>query len=150
MKRRTVAVIASWSLLALTAPTAAAEPGDLVTFISPTGNVGCILDADYARCDIIDRDWNPPPRPVDCELDYGQGIGIAPGERPAFVCAGDTTLAARRCSPTATHSPAGNSVATAPRTASPAATRALAMASPSHARFTSCFRADCRSVPSDL
>ncbi|WP_235683241.1 DUF6636 domain-containing protein [Mycolicibacterium fluoranthenivorans] len=92
MKRRTVAVIASWSLLALTAPTAAAEPGDLVTFISPTGNVGCILDADYARCDIIDRDWNPPPRPVDCELDYGQGIGIAPGERPAFVCAGDTTL----------------------------------------------------------
>ncbi len=92
MKRGTVAVIASWSLLALTVPTAAAEPGGLVTFISPSGNVGCILDSDYARCDIIDRDWNPPPRPADCELDYGQGIGIAPGERPAFVCAGDTTL----------------------------------------------------------
>lgn len=92
MKRGTVALIASWSLLALTAPTAAAEPGGLVTFISPSGNVGCILDSDYARCDIIDRDWNPPPRPADCELDYGQGIGIAPGERPAFVCAGDTTL----------------------------------------------------------
>lgn len=71
---------------------AGAEPGDLVTFISPSGNVGCILGSDYARCDIVDRDWNPPPRPTDCEFDYGQGIGIAPGEPAAFVCAGDTTL----------------------------------------------------------
>ncbi len=92
MKRRALAVIASWSLLALTAPVAGAEPGDLVTFISPTGNVGCILDTDYARCDIVDREWNPPPRPADCEFDYGQGIGIAPGEKAAFVCAGDTAL----------------------------------------------------------
>lgn len=97
MKRRALAVIASWSLLSLTAPTAGAEPGsDLVTFVSPSGNVGCILDTDYARCDIVDRDWNPPPRPADCEFDYGQGIGLAPGERAAFVCAGDTTLGGHR------------------------------------------------------
>ncbi len=93
MNRWATAVIASSSsLLALSAPVAGAEPGDLQTFISPSGNVGCILDADYARCDIVDREWSPPPRPADCEFDYGQGIGLAPGERAAFVCAGDTTL----------------------------------------------------------
>jgi hypothetical protein len=63
-------------------------------FISPTGNVSCAIDVDLARCDIIDRDWAPPPRPADCEFDYGQGIQIAPGEPASFVCAGDTTFGA--------------------------------------------------------
>jgi hypothetical protein len=61
-------------------------------FISPTGNVACAIDVDLARCDIIDHDWSPPPRPPDCEFDYGQGISISPGEPAAFVCAGDTTF----------------------------------------------------------
>jgi hypothetical protein len=34
----------------------------------------------------------PPPRPADCEFDYGQGISLSGGENAAFVCAGDTTL----------------------------------------------------------
>lgn len=63
-------------------------------FISPTGNVSCMIDVDLARCDIIDRDWSPPPRPADCEFDYGQGIEIVPGEPAAFVCAGDTAFGA--------------------------------------------------------
>jgi hypothetical protein len=54
--------------------------------------VGC--NADWARCDIIDRDWSPPPRPADCEFDYGQGISLAPGEQAEFVCAGDTAFGA--------------------------------------------------------
>lgn len=91
-----LALITAAALLPMTTSVAAADPGDLVTFISPSGNVGCVLDADYARCDIVDRDWNPPPRPADCEFDYGQGIGLAPGERAAFVCAGDTTLGGGR------------------------------------------------------
>ena len=63
-------------------------------FISPTGNVSCVIDVDLARCDIIDRDWSPPPRPADCEFDYGQGIQIVPGAPASFVCAGDTTFGA--------------------------------------------------------
>jgi hypothetical protein len=51
-----------------------------------------MIAADWARCDIIDRDWSPPPRPPDCEFDYGQGISAAPGERAQFVCAGDTAF----------------------------------------------------------
>ncbi len=90
MNRWPFAVLTAAALVPLSTPAAAAD--DLVTFISPSGNVGCVLDAHYARCDIVDRDWNPPPRPADCEFDYGQGVGLAPGEPAAFVCAGDTTL----------------------------------------------------------
>lgn len=69
-----------------------AEVTEYTGFISPTGNVSCVIDVNLARCDIIDRDWSPPPRPADCEFDYGQGISIAPGEPATFVCAGDTTF----------------------------------------------------------
>jgi hypothetical protein len=53
------------------------EVYELSGFVSPMGNVSCMIDADWARCDIIDRDWSPPPRPADCEFDYGQGISLA-------------------------------------------------------------------------
>lgn len=65
---------------------------DLIGFTSPSGNVGCMIDATYARCDVLERDWEPPPRPAECEFDYGQGVGMSAGEKPAFVCAGDTAL----------------------------------------------------------
>jgi hypothetical protein len=64
----------------------------LVAFTSPGGNVGCTLDPSYVRCDVTDRNWTPPPRPADCEFDYGQGIAMPVGEQAAFVCAGDTAL----------------------------------------------------------
>jgi hypothetical protein len=68
------------------------EVNELTGFVSPTGNVSCMIDADWARCDILDNDWSPPPRPADCEFDYGQGISLAPGEQAEFVCAGDTAF----------------------------------------------------------
>lgn len=83
-------VAAAGAAATLCAAPAAAE--DLAHFVSPSGNVGCVLDVDYVRCDIAERDWVLPPRPADCEFDYGQGIALAPGEPAAFVCAGDTTL----------------------------------------------------------
>ena len=70
------------------------EVPELTGFVSPSGNVSCMIDPDWARCDIIDRDWTPPPRPADCEFDYGQGISLAPGEQAQFVCAGDTAFGA--------------------------------------------------------
>lgn len=85
----TLAVVATG--LASAAP-AGAE--GLVGFTSPSGNIGCYVDTDYVRCDIADRDWAAPPRPADCEFDYGQGIAFGIGEPPAFVCAGDTALGA--------------------------------------------------------
>jgi hypothetical protein len=79
---------------ALTGP----EPTDdevidgLTGFISPTGNVACMIDPTWVRCDILDNDWSPPPRPADCEFDYGQGISLSPGTPAEFVCAGDTAF----------------------------------------------------------
>jgi hypothetical protein len=68
------------------------EVDELTAFVSPSGNVSCMIEEDLARCDIIDRSWSPPPRPTDCEFDYGQGISIAPAEEAGFVCAGDTAF----------------------------------------------------------
>jgi hypothetical protein len=65
---------------------------ELTAFSSPTGNIGCYIDPGSVRCDIGDRDWEPPPAPPGCELDYGQGIELEAGGRAAFVCAGDTAL----------------------------------------------------------
>ena len=60
-------------------------------FQSPSGNIGCFIDASGARCDIRQRSWTPPPKPPGCDLDYGQGIEVS-SDHADFVCAGDTTL----------------------------------------------------------
>ncbi len=44
------------------------------------------------RCDVSERDWEPPSKPKSCKLDYGQGISLDAGAAPEFVCAGDTAL----------------------------------------------------------
>jgi hypothetical protein len=65
---------------------------ELTGFTSPSGNIGCYIDRGTVRCDIAERDWEPPAAPDDCELDFGQGISMEAGGAPAFVCAGDTAL----------------------------------------------------------
>lgn len=74
------------------APPADVTVTELTGFTSPTGNIGCIIDRRSVRCDIRERDWDPPPAPADCRLDYGQGISLTAGGAAAFVCAGDTAL----------------------------------------------------------
>lgn len=71
---------------------------DFTGFTSPSGNIGCFLVEDYARCDIRERDWSPPPRPADCAsfTGYGQGIGLDAGKPARFVCAGDTAMSSDR------------------------------------------------------
>lgn len=75
-------------------PPAGIEVTELTGFTSPSGNIGCYLDRRTVRCDIAERDWEPPSPPDGCELDYGQGITLDAGGSPAFVCAGDTALGA--------------------------------------------------------
>lgn len=52
------------------------------------------MDSGYVRCDIANRNWNPPPRPADCPdmTGYGQGIELNTTGAAHFVCAGDTTM----------------------------------------------------------
>lgn len=58
-------------------------------FQTPTGNIGCLLLEDMARCDIAERNWEPPPPPEPCQLAYGNAIRLNRGGAE-FICAGDT------------------------------------------------------------
>ena len=79
-------------------PSSASAPGaadpavtdvtEATTFRSPTGNISCLLDQEYARCDIVEYAYVPPPA-ADCELDYGQTVELS-SEEASFTCAGDT------------------------------------------------------------
>ena len=64
-------------------------------FLSPSGNIGCYLDKDSARCDIAKKSWTPPAAPADCELDWGSGISVGSSGMATFTCAGDTVLGAK-------------------------------------------------------
>jgi hypothetical protein len=76
----------------------AVSPTDVeqAEFRSPSGNIGCRLDKDGARCDIVKKSWTPPPKPTDCELDWGFGISVHRAEPARFTCAGDTVLGAKK------------------------------------------------------
>lgn len=71
-----------------------ADPSGTTRFSSPTGNVGCALTPQYARCDIADADWPPPATDADCPLDIGDSITVTAGGVARFGCHGDTTLGA--------------------------------------------------------
>lgn len=61
-------------------------------FQSPTGNIGCYISTSYTRCDIAVHDWPTPPKPANCDVDYGGGLDVGLHGRGGFVCAGDTAL----------------------------------------------------------
>ena len=69
--------------------------GVVRSFSSPTGNIGCYIGEDLARCDIRERTFAAPPKPDGCGLDWGQTLEV--GSRIAvFGCVGDTVLGSRR------------------------------------------------------
>ena len=99
LRSRCGALLAATAVLAGATPAAAAAR--IVSFSSPSTNIGCqMFQANHywiARCDIRDRDWPNPKRPRRCRLDYGQGVYVSGrGGRGAYVCAGDTALGAKR------------------------------------------------------
>ena len=88
MKRRIVFSLA----LALTASAAlaASASASLVGFRSPSGNIGCYMNGRFVRCDIREHSWQAPPKPPNCELDWGGGVVVDRHGPPQYVCAGDT------------------------------------------------------------
>jgi Bacterial SH3 domain len=62
-----------------------------VGFKSPSGNIHCQAFAgrgteggsskNLLRCDVLQMSSNPPPRPPDCESDWGQAFEIRQGDR---------------------------------------------------------------------
>ena len=62
------------------------------SFRSPSGNIGCYMNDENVRCDIRARSWNAPPKPADCDVDYGHGISVGTTGLADLICAGDTAL----------------------------------------------------------
>jgi hypothetical protein len=82
-------------------PTASAgfgnAPASSAAFTSPSGNIGCYVDRDGARCDIVKKSWKPPAKPSDCDLAWGSSISLtSSSSEPTFTCAGDTVLGAEK------------------------------------------------------
>jgi len=73
--------------------TPSAPDEQLSAFRAPSSNIGCELAAtQVARCDIHDHAWSAPPKPSDCDLDWGFGLQVATTGQAGFVCAGDTAF----------------------------------------------------------
>lgn len=68
-------------------------------FTTPSKNIGCFVGADGARCDIAQKSWKPPPKPADCELDYGNGLAVDAEQKATVTCAGDTVLGSKEILP---------------------------------------------------
>ena len=61
-------------------------------FHSPSGNIGCGVSKQGARCDIREKDWSAPPRPRSCNLDWGYGLTLGTRGKGRFFCGGDSLL----------------------------------------------------------
>ena len=66
---------------------------DEAAFRTPSKNIACALTIKSIRCDIIRKNWQPPPKPGDCTLDWGFSLFIQNG-RADFLCAGDSVIGA--------------------------------------------------------
>ena len=78
---------------ATTGPTTTRPPDvSLDGFITPSGNIGCAMGPGGGRCDIRDHTWTAPPKPAECQLDYGDSIESSGSGVPTFGCHGDTVI----------------------------------------------------------
>ena len=60
-------------------------------FDLPSGNLGCAVQPDGVRCDILQRTWKPTPKPASCEFDWGQGMVVGPNGAD-YSCISDTLI----------------------------------------------------------
>jgi hypothetical protein len=88
IRRYLLALAATAILLGATASEAAAIKG----FETPSHNIGCVLTAQAARCDILHHDWPNPKRPKWCEFDYGNSFFINVKGRGERGCVSDSAL----------------------------------------------------------
>jgi hypothetical protein len=89
---RCLPVLLAGAALLASAPAASAA---LVHFRTPSGNIGCIGDATYLRCDLRSTSVPSPPRPRGCEFDYGPAFAMTPRGRARRICHSDTALGGR-------------------------------------------------------
>lgn len=62
-----------------------ADP-DAVAFVTPSGNIGCTIDDERARCVIREFDYGPPAAPDGCSMEDWGSIVVANHEGAGFSC----------------------------------------------------------------
>jgi hypothetical protein len=87
-------VAAALALLSIAVAAAPALGSSFKGFVSPTRNIGCVMDSTGVRCDIREHSWPTPPKPKSCEFDYGGGLFVGTKGKAEFICASDTALEA--------------------------------------------------------
>jgi hypothetical protein len=95
MKRGILLILTAGLVLAMASSTSMASSKILRIkhFQSPSHNIGCVIvNGKSVRCDIQSKTWPTPPKPADCDVDYGQGVAVGTHGDADYVCAGDTTL----------------------------------------------------------
>jgi len=60
------------------------------SFQTPSKNIACALYENVLRCDLKESTAKLPPRPQDCELDWGNFFTMGLKGAAARACAGDT------------------------------------------------------------
>ena len=84
--------VACAAALALSGAAARAGEAYFYEFRTPSGNIGCIAGTAYLRCDIRGGIKPLPPKPRNCDLDWGGGFSLGPKGKASVVCAGDTAV----------------------------------------------------------
>ena len=84
---------ATLAAVLITGATFAAAQGAPSGFKSPSGNIHCQYFDGEVRCDIAQLSSPAPPKPRDCELDWGQAFAVAINSRSGMrICHGDTAM----------------------------------------------------------
>ena len=90
---RVALFVASFALPMLCALPPLASASEFEQFRTPSGNIGCGYTGDSLRCDIHSGIPHPPPRPKNCDLDWGGGYAVSAHGPATVMCAGDTAIA---------------------------------------------------------
>ena len=61
----------------------------LTAFASPTGNILCVIERDWASCTLQAKTWRVPPRPASCDTDYGPDLLVGASGKADFRCSSD-------------------------------------------------------------
>lgn len=61
-------------------------------FQLPSGNVFCEVEEGALRCDLVEFSFARPPKPKDCDTDWGHAYSIGARGGPRVLCAGDTVV----------------------------------------------------------
>ena len=94
--RRILLAGAAVALAAMLAGSAHAKGSTIVSFVTPSGNIGCVYSSGIGprslRCDIASGLKPRPSRPRSCSLDWGDSYTLNARGRAHLTCHGDTAI----------------------------------------------------------